>query len=182
MTRAKKSGAARAKTAQTGGATPGGGHSQSPLSGVARAASALAIVSVRLTSFTATATNRPGEPLPERLRPTIGFTKPELAATDDSLIVSSTFLFRLAPDDASSRPLLHLRATAELVYARRPETKVADADVEAFASINVPFNAWPYWREFTQTSLARLGLPVFPLPLFRAADAQRLVVADVDAQ
>jgi hypothetical protein len=156
---------------------------ESPLSAVTRASSALAIASVRLTAFSAATSYRSGRRLPERVRPTIGFTKPVFESAGRSLVVSSTFLCRLIADDGSSSdPVVDLRATAEMTYTRKAGMELSDTDVAAFATINGPFNAWPYWREFTQSSLSRLGLPVFALPLFRVADAQRLIIADSEVR
>jgi len=73
---------------------------------------------------------------------------------------------------------LDLRATAELVYAKKHDAAISDADLDEFAKVNAPFNAWAYWREFVQSSLARLNLPSIAIPLFRISDAARLMVVD----
>jgi hypothetical protein len=68
----------------------------------------------------------------------------------------------LGPD-----PAVTLRAVFELTY-RLPEGFTAsDETLGRFAEINATFNAWPYWREFVQTTMARMNLPPFTLPVFR---------------
>lgn len=136
------------------------------------------------------------ESLPDEadFRPTIGFTRPSLKYdARGRLIVRTTFIFSIDSDlkstdgdDISSHPIVQLRAATELVYRRRPKAPdvFADEDLNAFARVNAPFQAWGYWREFTNSTLQRLELPPFALPLFRPGDAKRLLLdgdlADTD--
>lgn len=36
-----------------------------------------------------------------------------------------------------------------------------------FARYNVGYHVWPYWREYVQTTCARMGFPPIPIPMFR---------------
>ena len=54
------------------------------------------------------------------------------------------------------------------------QTDLPAADVEYFGKINGIFNAWPYWREYLQGTLQRMGLPQLTLPLLSAAGAVEL--------
>ena len=38
---------------------------------------------------------------------------------------------------------------------------------DSFGRINGVYNAWPYWREFVQNTIARMGLPAFTIPVYR---------------
>ena len=48
-------------------------------------------------------------------------------------------------------------------------------DLKDFALCYCPFHVWGYWREFVQSSLARLDLAQFTLPLFLIGQAPQMV-------
>jgi len=62
-----------------------------------------------------------------------------------------------------------------LVYGITEGIEIEPSDLDEFAPINAPFNAWPYWREIVRSALSRLDLPGFLLPLFRITDAAKLM-------
>jgi hypothetical protein len=145
--------------------------------GAARAAARLEIEQVRFLHFSALTGYNGFELLPEKITPKIGFTTPTFQVHDRRVCITTTFLMRLLAQTESAKPAFDLRATAELLYRISEEGSDLEAeDIDEFARINAPFNAWPYWRELVQSALARLNLPVSPLPLFRIADAARLTV------
>jgi hypothetical protein len=41
-----------------------------------------------------------------------------------------------------------------------------------FGRVNGIYNAWPYWREFVQNMLGRMGLSPFTIPVFRIGAAK----------
>lgn len=48
--------------------------------------------------------------------------------------------------------------------------------IEEFGRYNLGYHVWPYWREFVQSTCARMGIPPIPVPMYRlpshsAADA-----------
>jgi len=177
-----KNGAQRASEAASGvsrGRADSHSAPQQDLSGAVRAASSLEIVTVRFTGFTALTSYGAFDTLPSNVTAKIAFTRPKVKSVGSRVAISSTLLFRVLPLDGP--PALDLRATAELVYVRKPDAKIADADIEQFAVINAPFNAWAYWREFVQSSLARLNLPTFAMPLFRISDATKLMITDEES-
>jgi hypothetical protein len=54
---------------------------------------------------------------------------------------------------------LEIEAEFALRY-RLTQQGVHDSNsVDAFAKMNGVYNAWPYWREFVQSTVARMGLP-----------------------
>jgi hypothetical protein len=57
---------------------------------------------------------------------------------------------------------------AEFMLAYTLPSKPSDSDATAFAQQNVPFNAWPYWRELVQSTVVRMGLPAPVVPLLKA--------------
>ena len=44
---------------------------------------------------------------------------------------------------------------------------IAEANLDAFGRINGVYNVWPYWREFVQSMMLRMGLPSLTMPVFR---------------
>lgn len=58
-----------------------------------------------------------------------------------------------------------IEAIYELQYVITAD--VSNDLVSAFARVNAIYNVWPYWREHIATTLWRLGLPTYTLPLLR---------------
>lgn len=86
------------------------------------------------------------------------------------LYVHASFDLEVLADEMKT-PAVTLKATFELKY-NLPED-LGDATSEelaAFAETNAVFNAWPYWREFIQSTLVRMNLPPILLPVFRLSD------------
>jgi len=54
-----------------------------------------------------------------------------------------------------------------LVYKLNSWEKIEYGNLHAFAMTNGVFNAWPYWREFVQSTTVRMSLPPIVLPVFR---------------
>jgi len=69
--------------------------------------------------------------------------------------------------DGSPDPIITIHATFELEYSIPPETAPTSEELAAFAGANAIFNAWPYWREFVQSTCVRMGHPPLLLPVFR---------------
>lgn len=70
---------------------------------------------------------------------------------------------------ASDDRAFWVHCTFELKYALPEGFSASSDELAAFAETNGVFNAWPYFREFLQSSMARMGLPPLYLPLFRVA-------------
>lgn len=69
--------------------------------------------------------------------------------------------------DTTSPPAVAVDARFELDYVLPAEVIASDEELNAFARVNGLFNAWPYFREFVQTSMARMQLPPLVIPLVR---------------
>ena len=93
--------------------------------------------------------------------------------SDDSLFVLAGISAQLVPTESEQSPAITLRATFELRYSLPKDFKVSRRQLNTFARINGAFNAWPYWREFIQNTVARMDLPPITLPVFRLEDAVR---------
>jgi hypothetical protein len=75
-----------------------------------------------------------------------------------------SFVFQSTDDEKT----VSIKASFVLFYSISSFDGIDDERIEAFASINGVFNAWPYWREFVQNTTSRMGLakPIV-IPVFR---------------
>lgn len=78
-------------------------------------------------------------------------------------------------DDAEKLKQVHVAARIEVKYDLSPDRdQGTDEAINTFARMNGVQTAWPYFREHLHSSLVRLGLPSFDLPLLKPLDAARL--------
>lgn len=106
----------------------------------------------------------------------IGIDDQAVELRDDVLSTQMRFEFRgPSPFKEEKGRLVDVSATVRVEYFR-PEDRgdIDQSEAEVFARVNGIYNAWPYLREYVQTSLVRLGLPPFELPLLRAGAAAQL--------
>ena len=68
---------------------------------------------------------------------------------------------------ADDKDVLTIRASFELAYLADGLQDFSDESLHAFAQTNGVFNAWPYWREFVQSTTARMGTKPIVVPVFR---------------
>jgi len=69
----------------------------------------------------------------------------------------------------SAATCLRVDADFILEYAvDKSALDVADKCGNAFGKMTGIYNAWPYWREYVQTTVSRFGLPPLTLPLVTA--------------
>jgi hypothetical protein len=71
---------------------------------------------------------------------------------------------------------VRVRVTFEVRYASAE--RMSDEIFAEFRARNLPVNTWPYFREFVQSSLARMGWPVLTLPAFKAAPKRMAPIDD----
>ena len=62
---------------------------------------------------------------------------------------------------------IQIKAVLELVYNCEKVSSLTDRALKDFGEINGVYNAWPYWREFVQNTVARMELPPLIVPTFR---------------
>jgi len=70
-------------------------------------------------------------------------------------------------DDASRDELLRIEATFMLQYRVPSFAGIRKGNIDAFGEVNGMYNAWPFWREFVQTTTVRMGLPPLTMPVYR---------------
>jgi hypothetical protein len=77
-----------------------------------------------------------------------------------------------------SDPVVSLSATFGVMYRLKGDIENYDeAALNAFAELNGPYNAWPYWRELVNSVAGRVGIatvvvPVFKLPVREVDDTR----------
>ena len=72
-----------------------------------------------------------------------------------------------APSDPATQPFLSIRAVFLAEYTLRSMEGITPEHLSVFAQRNSVFNVWPYWREFVQSTLARMGIPPISIPVYR---------------
>jgi hypothetical protein len=63
--------------------------------------------------------------------------------------------------------ILVIDATFVLIYGIESTEGIEERHVEAFGSTSGIYNAWPYWREFVQSTSVRMGMTPLVVPVFR---------------
>jgi hypothetical protein len=67
--------------------------------------------------------------------------------------------------EETQEPPVKITASFLVRYRLRSAEELEDANFDAFGKINGVHNAWPFWREFVQSSMWRLGLPSLTIPV-----------------
>jgi hypothetical protein len=80
--------------------------------------------------------------------------------------------FRMEANRADSD---EVKVSVDALYVIRYELSSAEGltkeALDRFGEYNGTYNAWPYWREFLNSTIVRMGLPSLVVPVFRLADA-----------
>ncbi len=103
----------------------------------------------------------------------------ELVVEGNTVRSAMTAEFRaptpFSDNDAEKLKQVHVGARIEVKYEVSPDRdQGSDEAIKTFARMNGVQTAWPYFREYLHSSLVRLGLPSFDLPLLKPLDAARL--------
>ena len=64
-------------------------------------------------------------------------------------------------------PGLQIRAVFHLLYGIKSFDGLTKGHIDAFGDLNGVYNAWPFWREYVQSTTSRMGLPPLTIPVFR---------------
>ncbi len=102
---------------------------------------------------------------PPELRQAITIETGLNEADPKEFLVQATFtLVGQNPDDQEA---LHIEATFEILYKSDVLAEITPEQMNAFGQLIGVNNAWPYWREFVQSTTTRMGLPAITMPLLR---------------
>lgn len=71
-----------------------------------------------------------------------------------------------------------IEAAFLIIYQVDNPEGLTQEDVDQFGKINGVYNAWPYWREFAQNTIVRMGLPALTIPVFRILPPQKEKLAE----
>lgn len=136
------------------------------ISKAARLMKLVELKSVRLVSADMSANPPPSEGAIEVTADFNYGAGPIPTPASDKLIFNPVLEVVIRPD-GSPDPIITIHATFELEYSIPPGTALTSEELAAFAGTNAIFNAWPYWREFVQSTCVRMGHPPLLLPVFR---------------
>lgn len=85
-----------------------------------------------------------------------------------------------AADGERPNSVFRVEAAFAILYAALGDEACDPSDLDAFARMNGVYNAWPYWREFLQASLGRMGLPPLVLPVLTQGAIEQMVSSHRD--
>jgi preprotein translocase subunit SecB len=88
---------------------------------------------------------------------------------DESRVLGCVLTFGATFDSTGPYSLI---AQFRLLYSIDEGEPLAPSDIEHFVHWNAAFNAWPYWREYLSSTIARANLPSFLLPVMKVPIAQ----------
>ena len=83
------------------------------------------------------------------------------------VIVTAKFHFEAFSESKTQKPVILMGASFLLAYKIENFEGLTQKGFEQFANLNGIYNAWPYWREFVQNTVTRMGLPSLTIPVFR---------------
>ena len=98
-----------------------------------------------------------------------------IARSDDGFLIGAMVRAQVTSPEENDQqePLIEMVMTFSLEYVLPNASTYDDAVLNAFATGNGVFNAWPYWREYVQQTAARMGFPPLVLPVFRIERPKR---------
>ena len=86
---------------------------------------------------------------------------------DGLFLIKTSFFLEIRAEDGEEELQAEVQGVFELSY-RVPNDEVFSSDeLNKFGQVNAVFNAWPYWRELVQSSLARMSMPILTVPVYR---------------
>ena len=86
------------------------------------------------------------------------------------VIVIPKFHFEGFTGSKAQKPVILIDASFVLSYKIESFEGLTQKAFEQFANVNGIYNAWPYWREFVQNTVVRMGLPPLSIPVFRIVE------------
>jgi preprotein translocase subunit SecB len=104
----------------------------------------------------------------------IGYsTEVQVDKKNGYIIVTAKFHFEAFTESKTQKPVILINASLLLSYKIENFEGLTQKGFEQFANLNGIYNAWPYWREFVQNTVARMGLPSLSIPVFRIVESPK---------
>ncbi|HWB08381.1 MAG TPA: hypothetical protein VG826_04120 [Pirellulales bacterium] len=117
--------------------------------------------------------------LPDSIRLTYGFRdKYSFEPESKELSVLVQFMLGASPSDVpdeNADACFRLEAAFSLRYEMSGDEPCDDDQLKAFARMNGIYNAWPYWREYVQSTVSRMGLAPVTVPLLTGQAIERMI-------
>jgi hypothetical protein len=95
---------------------------------------------------------------------------------DGEFYVIASLVVRIV-SESDQKEHAAMKVQFELGYKLPSDFTASRSELNAFANVNGVFNAWPYFREFVQTTSQKMDLPVILLPVYRVPQRPRSSVA-----
>jgi preprotein translocase subunit SecB len=147
-----------------------------PESRVALAMAVSARVQIKAITLLSTTARRPplGAKLPTNLELNIDVESHlDTQKQEIGVRVSCAVLGRYEEQE-DTKPMLEIRADYWLLYSVATAEGLGLDNIKAFGDLNGVYNVWPYWREYVQSTVTRMGMPPLPIPVFRPLDLKPL--------
>lgn len=77
-------------------------------------------------------------------------------------------------DVEDGKEIFRLESAFEVKYSLTDTEGLEPANFDAFSRMNGVYNLWPYWREYVQSTLPRMGLPPLTLPVMTQAKIEKM--------
>jgi len=90
-----------------------------------------------------------------------------LKTEDNNFSVLVSFKISAIQKKHSKNPIMTIEAKFVLVYSFDKANTLLPEHIEQFAKIYSNESAWPYWREFVQNMVARMGFPTLTIPVLK---------------
>jgi len=82
-------------------------------------------------------------------------------------LILARLAFSIVGKTTEGTEALKVEAVFGLTYAVKWNKEPSEEDIGIFSQAVGVNNAWPYWREFVQSSTVRMGMPPLIVPLLR---------------
>lgn len=91
--------------------------------------------------------------------------------SDKSVRVLADFFFeaRYPDQEEKSKAAVSIEAKFALKYNRQ-SGKFTPKEIDSVGHVVAALHSWPYWREFLNSTMARMGLPAITVPLLNVYD------------
>lgn len=89
------------------------------------------------------------------------------------VVVIPEFHFEAFSEAKTREPVILIDASFVLAYKINDFKGLTKKGFEQFANLNGIYNAWPYWREFVQSTIVRMGLSSLSIPVFRIVEPSK---------
>lgn len=99
----------------------------------------------------------------------INFTPSGVSVSGDVVHARTSYecLISKSPGDQESDIVARFACVLDATYQLQESYRPSHSELSAFHKANVVFNCWPFFREFVQTSAARMNVPPPPIPFIR---------------